>query len=396
MVIGAVGRDAVRLAVHTTLAVGETALAVALVVALVVGVVVAVVAARVLSVTLRLRSLRRSLLGLLLSLRGGVRSRMATVLAIGGSAEASLRVHVAALGVLAEVISLRSVVAAKRSLRCSCILLAVLGVLAVVLAVVAVVGVSVGLVSGVVVRVVAGSGAVGSLGRLRRGGRGERVLRSRRSLLSEGIHGFLSSSVLGAEAAVLLLVLGGGLGGYLAVSIFACVGLNYKLTLTSRSHTGRRSGGVGLLGKGIRDSDGLGDGRKRSTRVRDRGVVGRLSTRLSILTITVNIIITVVQVEGAELNSSAINLAVTRHANSLLLVQDTALVAGHASSVALGSLDGGGSVAADRSTALVLLLGGRQWGGVGTKRALSRIPGVSGGACSGTCGRWLGVINNLF
>lgn len=209
MVVGCVGRDAVRLSVHAAaLAIGaKVALAVAGIVLVVVGVaVVGMVVARVLlAVGLRLRARSTLLLGglrlrlLVLALSRRVGRVVSAVLAVRArTTESGLVVGGATLRVLAEAITLLGgVVAAKGSLlRRGAVLLTLRSLLAELLAIVAVRG-SVLLVRGVVRGVIArsrGEGATGLL-RLRLGSLVAKVvewrLGSRRVLLAEGIQGLL-------------------------------------------------------------------------------------------------------------------------------------------------------------------------------------------------------------
>lgn len=202
MIIRCVGGNAVRLTVHATLPIWPKAslLAVSRVVLVVVGVaVVGVVVTRVLlSVCLRLRACTsgRLLRLLLLGLRGRVGGAVATVLAVASTAKSRLVMGRSALGVLAEVVRLRSVVATEGSLLgCSSAVVLAMNsrLLSKLLAVEVVVRVSFLLVCGVVARVVVGRRAEGSTGllSLRLRSRCREVvewrLRNRRALLVEGI-----------------------------------------------------------------------------------------------------------------------------------------------------------------------------------------------------------------
>lgn len=231
MVVWCVGSATVWLTVHANLAVwAKATLSVARVVLLVVRVVGVVVAGVLLAVALRLRAgdtlcllllSLLSLLSLLLSLGSGVRGRVAAVLCVGSGTEARLRVRASALGVLAQAISLSSVVAAHALLY---IVLAVDTLLLTELLTVVVVWVTVLLVRGVVVGVVTGRGAESTLRRRLRGGREavERRLRNGGSLLVEGVDRLLGTrSILRgglAEAVKLLSGRHGGLHTYEIVS----------------------------------------------------------------------------------------------------------------------------------------------------------------------------------
>lgn len=117
MVIGCIGRNAIRLSIDGTLAVraSKSCLAVSRVILVVVGVAIVWVAiSGVLSVSLRLRAGACLLLRLLLlSLSDGVRGGVAAVLVLIAAAKSWLAVASGALRVLAEVISLRGIVASK-------------------------------------------------------------------------------------------------------------------------------------------------------------------------------------------------------------------------------------------------------------------------------------------
>ena len=58
-------------------------------------------------------------------------------------------------------------------------------------------------------------------------------------------------------------------------------------------------------------------------------MLGWLSTGFWFFSLTIHILISrSIEVESAELNSSTIHLAVTRHTNSFLLIKNPALITG--------------------------------------------------------------------
>jgi hypothetical protein len=61
-------------------------------------------------------------------------------------------------------------------------------------------------------------------------------------------------------------------------------------------------------------------------------MLGWLSTSLWFFSLTINILISSsIQIESAKLNRSSIHLTVAGHSDSLLLIKNTALVAGSSS-----------------------------------------------------------------
>jgi hypothetical protein len=325
MVKGCVGRDAKRLAVHATFAVGaEASLTITRVVLrVVVAAIVWRAVAMILTVVLRLRTrctLLLGLLGLNLGLSCRVGCRVPAVLrVISARVEARLIMDASTtLGVLAQVVALlRRIIASEWPLltgdgvllSLSCMLLSVL--LSVI-----VVGISILLivVRGVVTRGSAESSSRLLRGRLRGGGRvvvkgglrGWCVLCKRiRSLLGYSRH-FLSSRM--AESTVLLSVRA------------SCLAHILSLGGGSGRCANRGARGSSLLGETFRDRSGLGDWGKRGTRVSNRRVRRRLSPSLRVLTISINILLAAIQVKGSELNSGPVDLTVTGHADSLFLV----------------------------------------------------------------------------
>jgi hypothetical protein len=130
-----------------------------------------------------------------------------------------------------------------------------------------------------------------------------------------------------------------------------------------------------LLGKSVGRSGRLIDRRQRGARVCNRRLGGGLSASLRLLTITVQVIVATVQVEGSELHSSSVDFAVAGHAHSFLLVQDTALVARHTSGTVSGGLDRSGGIATcGCCLGLVLLVRCGEGSSRGAGRVLSRVP----------------------
>jgi hypothetical protein len=220
VIIGSVGSNAVRLAVHASLTVwAEAPLSIARVVLLVVWIVRMVVAGVLSVAMLRARSALcllllsllslLSLLCLLLGLGSRVGRRVAAVLGIGTGTKARLVVRATALRVLAQAVALGSIIA------CHTLLSIVLGVNALLLAkllTIIVVGITVLLVRGIVVGVVSRRRAECTLGGRLSSSRKtvERGLRNGSSLLAEGIERLLGcSSFLGSCLAEAIELLGG-------------------------------------------------------------------------------------------------------------------------------------------------------------------------------------------
>lgn len=129
----------------------------------------------------------------------------------------------------------------------------------------------------------------------------------------------------------------------------------------------------------------------------DGGVGRGLRSSLWLLALSVNVLIATIEAECSELDSCAIHLAVARHTDSLLLVQDSSLVAGDARGSLRGCLQRRSRVSTrSRALSLMLLLSSRERCCGGTNGALSRVPRVSSCACGGSGGGWVGVVNNLF
>jgi hypothetical protein len=378
VVIRCVRGHLVGLAVHATLSIwAKSSLAISRVILVVVGVTIVgmVVTGILLAVWLGLRSLARLLLLLtrllsllLLSLGSRVGSAVATVLGIHSTSTKSWLVVQTTLGILAEIIRLRSSIAAKLSLRGSG-LLALSSLLAKLLTVV-VVGVSVGLVRGVVGSIVvrrrAESGArllcLRGLGRevveggLRRGGAllVERIQR----LLS--YHGVLGTSL--TKATVLLSAWDGSLARDLSLGL----GLSSRNS-RGRNRSNRRSR---LLSKWVGNTS-LGSRRKRGARMSDRWVSWRLGSGLRLLSLTINIFIPV-QTESSELNGGTVNLTVAGHTHSFLLVKNASLVVARDTGSSLSS-GLGGSCGESARRGLMLLLGSRDGCSINTGRVLFKI-----------------------
>lgn len=129
----------------------------------------------------------------------------------------------------------------------------------------------------------------------------------------------------------------------------------------------------------------------------DRRVGRGLSTSLWFLTLAINVLVTVIQAESPELNSSSIHLAVAWHTNSLFLVQNSSLKARATRRSFSSCLDRRRSISAcSRSLSLMLLVSSRDGCSGSTNGALSRVPRVSSGASSCASCRWIRGINNLF
>jgi hypothetical protein len=95
--------------------------------------------------------------------------------------------------------------------------------------------------------------------------------------------------------------------------------------------------------------------------VGDGRVIGRLGTGLGLLSVAINVVVDgAVQAESTKLYGRTVNLvAVAGHADSLLLIEKSALVARGAHRGSLGCLDGScGKPARWPSRWLLLLLGG--------------------------------------
>lgn len=224
----------------------------------------------------------------------------------------------ATLRVLAEVVRLlRRPVAAKSTplLAWATIGLAVSSLLLLgkVMPVVAVISISV--VRGVVGGVVARRGAERAAGLLGRGLRGRRGKGVEGSLRGRGLLGKRVQRLLGpilssrlSKAAELLALRGDGLRRR-----------SSALRTWNLSSSSLRS---------LSRSAGLRHGRQGSARMRDGGISRRLSASLRFFPIAIDVLLSATQVESTELHGSAINLTVSRHANSLFLIKDAALVAG--------------------------------------------------------------------
>ena len=242
----------------------------------------------------------------------------------------------ATLRILAEVVRLlRRPVAAESTplLAWATIGLAVSSLLLLgkVMPVVAVISISV--VRGVVGGVVARRGAERAAGLLGRGLRGRGGKGVEGSLRGRGLLGKRVQRLLGpilsarlSKAAELLALRGNGLRR--RSSALRTWNLSYRNVNVCA--VGNICPGV-LTSSSLRSlsrSAGLRHGRQGSARMRYGGISRRLSASLRFFPIAIDVLLSATQVESTELHGSAINLTVSRHANSLFLIKDAALVAG--------------------------------------------------------------------
>lgn len=122
----------------------------------------------------------------------------------------------------------------------------------------------------------------------------------------------------------------------------------------ARGRSGRGHGRGLLCSERVGHRGGLGDG-QGSARVRHGRVVGRLGPGLGLLPVTIDILLESAKVQGTKLDGGPVDLAVARHANSLLLVKQAAAEVRGAGGGALSSLEGGGGVTTGGSARSLLL-----------------------------------------
>lgn len=135
-------------------------------------------------------------------------------------------------------------------------------------------------------------------------------------------------------------------------------------------------------------------GRKGSSWMSHWRVLWWLSSCLWLFTVAIDVLISrAIKVEGTELNSSAVNSAVTWHAYSLLLIKYTALVAS-SSSTTSSSLKSRCSKATGWRRACRLLWNSNIWC-VGSP-CVSWIPRACNCACSCSSWCWVRGIEDLF